>query len=60
MVADLVEFCAHVHTKTLVPDVLIIDDLDFYLNQLTVRLKHFSSFHPFIRISFKKWILNLC
>ncbi|WAR07923.1 hypothetical protein MAR_017881 [Mya arenaria] len=33
-VSDLLEYCASVHTRSVTPDVLIVDDLDFYLNQL--------------------------
>ncbi|XP_060571818.1 ATPase SWSAP1-like [Ruditapes philippinarum] len=32
-VQNLVEFCASIHSKSLVPDMLIVDDLDFYLQQ---------------------------
>lgn len=35
-VADVIKFCAAMHTKPLLPDVLIIDDFDYYLSQLTV------------------------
>ncbi|XP_052244327.1 uncharacterized protein LOC127853670 isoform X1 [Dreissena polymorpha] len=34
-VSDLVAYCATLHTKPVLPDVLIVDDLDFYFNQLT-------------------------
>ncbi|XP_052808024.1 ATPase SWSAP1-like [Mya arenaria] len=33
-VSDLLEYCASVHTRSVTPDILIVDDLDFYLNQL--------------------------
>lgn len=36
-VTDLIDFCATIHTKTLIPDVLIIDDFDYYVNQLQVK-----------------------
>lgn len=32
-VQNLVEFCASIHTKSLVPDIVIVDDLEYYLDQ---------------------------
>ena len=33
-VKELVEFCASVHTKACLPDVIIVDNLDIYVHQL--------------------------
>ena len=33
---ELVKYCSTVHTRTLLPEVLIVDDLEYYLSQLVV------------------------
>ena len=33
---ELVKYCSTVHMKTLLPNVLVVDELEYYLGQLTV------------------------
>ena len=33
---ELVKYCSTIHMKTLLPDVLVIDELEYYFGQLTV------------------------
>ena len=35
-VDELVQYCASIHTKAVYPDVIIVDDIDTYVEQLKV------------------------